>query len=82
MVKLEHDTFAPDEIATEFRMILASAVPTDPSNIAVPIELVIRAHVAVLDATAVPDVIALAVRTPAAAAPKAVALSVSVTNRT
>ena len=71
-------TVAPAVMAVEFRIQSALAVPTDPSTIRVPPEVVNVHHVAVPVASAeASSAIAFAVRTPAAAAPKAVAESAS-----
>jgi len=76
MVPAEIATFAPAVIATEFRIKSAAAVPADISTFRTPAEVVSVAQEAVPVASAdTSSLIAFAVRTPAAATPKAVAES-------
>ncbi len=72
-------TNPPVTMLVVFRLMPAPEVPTvtSPTTV-VPSVLYRRAKVAVPVATAVPDVIAFAVMTPAAAEPKAVAPNVNV----
>lgn len=81
-VQDEQDTVPPDVMAVSFRFMVAPEVLTEPSITAVVASLLnARKNVAVPVAMAVPLVIALAVFTPEAAAPKAVALRVSVASK-
>jgi hypothetical protein len=81
-VQLEHDTVAPLEMATEFRIISVELVPTDPSMTAVASSLLYaRKNVAVPVFPAVADPIALAVLAPPELAEKAVLPRVSVAKR-
>jgi hypothetical protein len=78
-VRLVIETVWPLLIVVELRLISAPEVPTPKSMTAVvPSCAKARAKVAVPDATAVPLVIAFAVETPDAGAPKLVVEKVSV----
>ena len=79
-VQLEQLTVTLVFIETVDKIMFDVAVPTVPSKTAVPSDFVARKKEAVPVATATPDAMALAVKTPATDAGKAVAPNVSVTN--